>query len=509
MRLRAAASLGIGAQPKARKGCVVGDEDKRFGGVISHNNLQLIAEASFLCLALISGCVLGWAMFGPEHNFMVMFVSGLLFTLFLLLTLAFMFDPDHLKAKQSLEVLNLASQTLEAMRDGYDTTSAQHVCELLLPNVAACAVAMTDDKVVLGYCGIGRSELGHLGGRIRTAATADTVKDGKTRVLRSQQEVGLPTPVKGIKAAIIVPLNEGKDTLGTLKFYYSDPSRITESQVSIAEGFGQLLSTQISALRLEDQKKLATSMELKALQSQINPHFLFNTINTMASYCRIDPDKARVMLREFATFYRATLENSSDLISLEREVEQTVRYLTLEQCRFGEDRLAIDSSIPDEIRELEVPSFMIQPLVENSIKHAFPAEGKLTIGIHGERKGDDIYIYVTDDGVGMTQEALDNILHPVSDTGLGIAVKNVNDRLRGYFGEGSKMIINSELGKGTFVTLYLKDRAHELDEDHAAEGELVDEFEQLKRKAAASAAASDIEGSKGSEDFIDLADLKI
>ncbi len=230
----------------------------------------------------------------------------------------------------------------------------------------------------------------------------------------------------------------------------------------------------------------------------------------MASYCRIDPDKARVMLREFATFYRATLENSSDLISLNREVEQTVRYLTLEQCRFGEDRLAIDSSIPDEISELEVPSFMIQPLVENSIKHAFPAEGKLTIGIHGERKGDDIYIYVSDDGVGMTEEALDNILHPVSETGLGIAVKNVNDRLRGYFGEGSKMIIDSELGKGTFVTLYLKGRALELDEDHATDDELADEFAQLKRKAAESNVASELEdGNKKEEDFIDLADLKI
>lgn len=489
---------------------MLGSEEKKLKVLVTRSNIQLLAEAGFLCLALICGCVLGWAMFGNEHNLMVMFVSGLLFTLFLLLTLAFMFDPDHLKAKQSLTVLDLASQTLEAMRDGYDTTSAQEVCELLLPNVSACAVAMTDDKVVLGYCGVGRADLGHLGGRIRTVATASTVKDGQTRVLRSQIEVGLPKPVKGIKAAIIVPLNEGKDTLGTLKFYYSDASRITESQISIAEGFGQLLSTQISALRLEDQKKLATSMELKALQSQINPHFLFNTINTMASYCRIDPEKARIMLREFATFYRATLENSSDFISLKREVEQTVRYLKLEQCRFGEDRLAIDSDVPAEISELEVPSFMIQPLVENSIKHAFPAEGKLTIGIHGERKGDDILIYVTDDGVGMTEEALDNILHPVSDTGLGIAVKNVNDRLRGYFGEGSKMIIESELGEGTFVTLFLKGRAAELDRGHATDDGLADEFAQLKKKAASSVSRRAIEeGDSEKEDFIDLADLKI
>jgi two-component system sensor histidine kinase LytS len=417
-----------------------------------------------LCAALLCGCVLGWAMFGPEHNLLVLCVSGVLFTLFLIVTLFLIANPDRIRARQSAEVLGVASETLEHMRDGFDIETSQKVCETLLPAVSASAVAITDKKNVLGYCGAGREELGHLGGRIRTVATMRTVEDGRTRVLRSQEEVGLPTPVKGIKGAIVVPLREGRETIGALKFYYAQPSSINETQISIAEGFSQLLSTQIAALKMEEQKKLATSMELKALQSQINPHFLFNTINTMASYCRIDPEKARIMLREFATFYRATLENASDLISLRREVEQTVRYLGLEQARFGEERLGIDCGIPDEISELEVPSFMIQPLVENSIKHAFPAEGKLTIGIHGERKGDDIYVYVTDDGIGMSEEALDRIMNPVSSTGLGIAVKNVNDRLKGYFGEGSEMIIKSELGKGTFVTLFLKDCAKRMEE---------------------------------------------
>ena len=135
----------------------------------------------------------------------------------------------------------------------------------------------------------------------------------KTRVFKTQAEAGFPVHIRNIQAGIIVPLKVGKTIQGTLKFYYPKPSRITETQISIAEGFGQLLSTQIAAMELEEQKKLATSMELKALQSQINPHFLFNIINTMASLVRTDPDKARIMLREFAVFYRQTLENSSDL----------------------------------------------------------------------------------------------------------------------------------------------------------------------------------------------------
>lgn len=252
----------------------------------------------------------------------------------------------------------------------------------------------------------------------------------------------------------------GKSIQGTLKFYYPKPSRITETQISIAEGFGQLLSTQIAAMELEDQKKLATSMELKALQSQINPHFLFNIINTMASLVRTDPNKARVMLREFAVFYRQTLENSSDLITLSREIEQTVRYLSLEQARFGEDRLAVEVNVDEDIRAMSVPAFMVQPLVENSVKHAMPAEGKLTISISGEMDGDDVYLHVSDDGIGMDEKAVRTIMNPQSQTGLGIAVKNVNDRLRGYYGDEAYMKIESELGKGTQVTLYLCDCAH-------------------------------------------------
>jgi two-component system sensor histidine kinase LytS len=271
--------------------------------------------------------------------------------------------------------------------------------------------------------------------------------------------VGLPYKVRGIKAAIIVPLKIGSTIAGTLKFYYPSASRITETQVSIAEGFAQLISTQIAAMELEEQKKLATSMELKALQSQINPHFLFNMINTMASMIRTDPEKARMLLREFAVFYRQALENASDLIPLAREVEQTVRYLSLEQARFGEDRLRVEVEISDEVKALMVPAFMIQPLVENSIKHGFPAEGQLLISISGEIRGDDVYLYVADNGLGMTEDALKNIMSPSSHTGLGIAVKNVNDRILGYYGEESYMEYQSELGMGTHVTLYLKNCA--------------------------------------------------
>lgn len=426
----------------------------------TRHNISTFFEILCLCLALLCGCVLGWAMFGEEHNYLVLALSGALFTMFLMITIALMLDPDRVRARQATSMLDLASSTLETMQGGFTSESAQKVCELLLPASSASAVAITDKEHVLGYYGAGSLELGKLGGPIRTAATKKTVLDGETRVLASAEEVGLPQPVRQIKAAIIVPLRVGKSIRGTLKFYYPQHSKINETQVSIAEGFAQLISTQIAAMELEDQQKLATSMELKALQSQINPHFLFNIINTMASLVRTNPDKARVMLREFAVFYRQTLENSSDLISLSREVEQTVRYLSLEQARFGEDRLAVEVDVDEDVRAMQVPAFMIQPLVENAVKHAMPAEGKLTITIRGEIKGDDVYLCVEDDGLGMKPEDRENMMNKQSDTGLGIAVKNINDRLRGYYGQESYMQVESELGEGTKITLFLHDCAN-------------------------------------------------
>lgn len=427
---------------------------------LSRHNLYVFFEILSLCLALISGCVLGWAVFG-EKNPLFIGIAGIFFTIFLLVTISLMIDPDKIRARQSLSVLGLASTLLEGMRDGFNTESAQHACQILYRSSAASAVAITDTEFILGYCGTGEDEIESREAPIRTVATKKTLDDGLTRVLNTPEEVGMPKQIRGIKAAIIVPLKIGKTIIGTLKFYYPSAQRITETQVSIAEGFAQLISTQISALEVEEQKKLATSMELKALQSQINPHFLFNTINTMASLVRTDPEKARILLREFAVFYRASLENASDLIPLAREVEQTVRYLSLEQARFGEDRLSVEVDISDEIKALMVPAFMIQPLVENSIKHAFPAEGQLIISISGDIKRADVYLYVSDNGLGMTEEALANIMNPSSQTGLGIAVKNVNDRIRGYYGEESYMEYESELGRGTRVTLYLKDCAAE------------------------------------------------
>ena len=439
------------------------EESKR-----EHPSRIFTLEMLMFTIAVISGVVLLYSLVTAQVNLFVLFAAGLTFTLSIVVVIRLLMDPDSVRARQSDAMLKLASQTLAYMSDGLDREAAQKICGLLLPSTAAIAVAITDKKQILAYSGY-EAESNPSGSVIQTHATHATLTDGEMRILLTPAEIGFSTSSPGIKAAIIVPLKIGRNVEGTLKFYYRRAKNISETQKSIAEGFGKLLSTQMAAAALEEQTKLATSMELKMLQSQINPHFLFNTINTIASLIRTDPETARKLLREFAVFYRRTLEDSADLIVFAREIEQTQRYFTFEVARFGAERVAMRVDIDHDVEELLVPPFLIQPLVENAVRHAMPLEGKLTVTVTGRIEGDDVVVSVADDGVGMTEESRQNILHPESSTGLGIAVKNVHDRIHGYFGSDAHMDVESELGRGTCVKLLLKGGALQADDPEEAE----------------------------------------
>ena len=426
--------------------------------------------------ALVAAAVMVWAIVAVSDKVPVLIVAGIVFTVCVVVVFFLLLNPDSVRARQTDSVLRLSSQILGLMTQGLPPSVAQAVCNLLLPNTAAIAVAITDTETILGYVGYLEAESPQ-GAAIRTQATHDALADGQTRVIYTAEEIGLPKSERKtnmIKAAIIVPLRVGREIRGTLKFYYRSSRKITETQKSIAQGFGELLSTQMAALEMENQRDLATSMELKMLQSQINPHFLFNTINTIASLIRTDPAKARVLLRDFAVFYRSTLENSQDRIPLARELEQTQRYFSFEVARFGEDRLEMVVDVDSagaKVSSMLVPPFLLQPLVENAVKHAMPVEGKLLVDIRSRVEGSDVLIVVSDDGVGMDEEARQGIMNPQSSTGLGIAVKNVHDRMHGYYGEGAEMVVESALGEGTVVTLRFPEMASKISSDALEVGE--------------------------------------
>ena len=428
------------------------------------NQRNLVLVVMIVVIAAASGVSLAWMSITHIDSPILQLIAGIIFTLSVVSLVWALLDPDTQNARQTDEILQLASQMLDCTKNGLTTEAAQKICELLLPATPAIAVAITDRTVILGYAGY-NAENNEAGQPIRTTATHQTVEDGMPRILRSTDDIGLPMSSARINGAIVQPLYIGKNIEGTLKFYYRKASQLSKTQESLASGFAELLSTQMAASALEEQVKLTTSMELKALQAQINPHFLFNTINTIASLIRTDPAKARQLLRDFAAFYRSTLEDADDLIELERELKQVQRYVSFEMARFGEERLRLEIDVDPYMLDMQMPSFMIQPIVENAVKHAMRSEGQLVITITGYVTDDDVVVQIADNGKGMSPETVATMMSKESTTGLGIAVKNVHDRLIGYFGPDSRMVVKSKLAVGTSVTFYLNRAIAEGEED--------------------------------------------
>ncbi len=362
--------------------------------------------------------------------------------------------PDHLKAMQSDSILDIANRSLSHLRKGLDAETAGEVCRLALMRTEAAAVAITDTEQILGFAGLGEDHHA-VGGPILTRGTREAIELNEHRILESRADIGCPERSCLLRAAIVVPLEMRGRPVGTLKFYYTTRRLLNETQVAMAEGLARLLSTQLELSELDRQTELACRMELKALQAQIHPHFLFNTINTIAMLIRTDPDRARGLLRDFARFYRRTLEASEELVPLQQEIEFVRTYLTFEEARFG-DRLEVAEDIDPSVLAVYVPSFAVQPIVENAVQHGMKAEGVLHIGITARRTADRVTVEVTDDGIGMSPDDVDRVFEPGFGKGLGIALKNVDDRLKGHYGPDSGLTVTSEEGSGTRVCIAIE-----------------------------------------------------
>jgi two-component system, LytTR family, sensor kinase len=207
-------------------------------------------------------------------------------------------------------------------------------------------------------------------------------------------------------------------------------------------------------IKLEEQERLLLQARMVALQNQINPHFLFNTLNSVSSLVRFDPDTAREIILKLATILRRLLNNSDSFVPLREEVEFIDNYLDIEVVRFGPDKLRVVKELDPESLEVMVPAMLLQPLVENSIKHGLSSkvEGG-SIYLRSRLTANNLLVEVEDNGVGMGAAQLVEPPNGLGGTGIGMA--NVAERLKVLYGDTAKMTIDSRDGKGTLVRLRL------------------------------------------------------
>jgi two-component system, LytTR family, sensor kinase len=205
-------------------------------------------------------------------------------------------------------------------------------------------------------------------------------------------------------------------------------------------------------MKLEEQEKLLLEARMDALQSQINPHFLFNTLNSISSLVRFDPDRARELILKLSKILRRLLGKHDEFVQLRDEIEFVDDYLEIEVARFGRDKLRVYKHLDPDTLDVVVPSILLQPLVENSIKHGLsPKVDGGSITIRSRLQEGKLIIQVEDDGVGMSTPPA--IAAQRMASGRGIGMMNVAERLHVLFGDEGKMIVQSRDGHGTLVLL--------------------------------------------------------
>ncbi|MDF2596525.1 MAG: signal transduction histidine kinase, LytS, partial [Clostridia bacterium] len=322
--------------------------------------------------------------------------------------------------------------------------------KIIYDATGVAAVSFTDTEWILAHIGIG-GDHHKRDNPIHTSITKRAIEQKHYMIAQDKTGIECPHTACKLKATIVVPLLMKEQVIGTLKLYKSLENSITSSDIELAKGLGHLFSTQLELSQIYYQKELLNKAELKLLQAQIHPHFLFNALNTIVSFCRTDALKARELLMQLSYYLRTSFKTTDDFIPLSQEFKHIESYLSIEQARFSE-RLEVLYDIEEGI-DCMVPPLILQPIVENALKHGLMATkegGRLEI--HGHKKDNAIYIQITDNGIGMTKEKVHTLLDGGQTKG-GIGVRNVNNRLKSIYGTALK--IDSKPEHGTTVSLIL------------------------------------------------------
>lgn len=346
----------------------------------------------------------------------------------------------------SAKALTIANRTVGIMTQGFTPEASRKIAHIVQEETGVGAVAITDTDKILAFIGTGEDH--HKPGTpITSAITLQAIAqnkvlfaDGNSRPYRCSI-----SPQCQLGSVLVIPLQGDQGVIGTIKLYEPKKRLFLKINHTLGEGIANLLSQQLLSGRLEQQQRLLVQSELKLVQAQINPHFLFNTLNTISAITRRDPERARQLLLHLSLFFRKNLKRQSGLTTLREEQEHCQSYLEIEQARFGE-RLTVINEIPPHLADMQLPSFTLQPLIENAIKHGICSlleQGR--IRLFAEEGPEGVTLCV-EDNAGAWQPG------PQGD-GLGMSI--VDRRLKSAFGERFGIQVQCEPEQWTRVSFTL------------------------------------------------------
>jgi two-component system LytT family sensor kinase len=352
------------------------------------------------------------------------------------------------------ELRPIASGPSRARTTRLSQQAARRTVELLRPLLGGDAVAITDRERMLAFAGPGADHHAE-GTALWTQARTEAFRSGRTVTVVGADAIGCPEPGCPLRGATIAPLHLREQIIGSVTVYRTVEEPPDPQLVASVAG---ILSLTLDLTDLEVEARRTSDARLEALRAQINPHFLFNTMNTIASRVRTDPEEARGLLVRLADFFRYAVRQHGQLAEFAQEYAFVRTYVTLEQARFG-DRLQVNFDVDPQVLGVEVPVLMIQPLVENAIKHGVAAKvgrGRVTVRARVDPLARVLDVTVRDDGVGMDAARLDAVVRGAPrDDGTSVGLTNIAERLTLLYGDRHVFDVRSHVGEGTTVRLRL------------------------------------------------------
>lgn len=339
--------------------------------------------------------------------------------------------------RATYETLHRVSQAAPHFTAGLQAEGASRAARHLRDVLGCEGLAITSTTAVLALDGPLADSGGPRSAELEHHA-AQAVRAARTQVSRGGG-------VDGVYAPILVRGN----AVGTV---VALAPRANAGLVRATSELAAWVAAQLGLAELDESRALLMEAEVRALRAQISPHFIYNSLNAIASFINTDPQRARTLVVEFADFTRYSFRRHGDFTTLAEELQAIDRYLLLEKARFG-DRIRVSLAIAPEVLSTVIPFLSLQPLVENAVRHGL--EGKAgggLIGITASDAGAFAEITVEDDGLGIDPEALRAVLAGTAD-GVHVGLRNVDVRLRQLYGDGHGLVVDTAPGAGTLITL--------------------------------------------------------
>ena len=343
------------------------------------------------------------------------------------------FIQDDLESANNLSLaLTIAEKSLPYLRKGLSNIeNIEKVVPIILSSNICPGVMITDHQQILGH------------GRIDSNLKLDCLKElplpAKQAMERRELVILTENMFQGY-TVIAAPLIKMNKSVGCLIVFVKQHWLNLEADVTFVKGIATLFSTQLELSELDYQKELLQKAEFSALQSQINPHFLYNSLNTLSCIIRENPTRARELLMTMAAYFRKTLESDRYMISLKEEIAHVNNYLIIERARF-EDKLEVTVDIPEDV-DCMVPTLILQPIVENAVKYGVDSKGRRRICIVARKILDGVSMIVSDSGPGFPSDVLADLRNGFySNDHIGLS--NVQRRIKSIYGEEGNFRVNS------------------------------------------------------------------